>query len=144
MSYAVSYLPAAVDDLKETVSYIAHTLGNPSAADRLSEEIVRQIDTLADFPYSAPAYTPISQLEHEYRRLLVKELFCLLLGGRERKDRHGCPCYLCPAEHQHDFAVTGNFKPRLSRQRLQRGDAGRTFCPVLFTASASRSSPSGS
>lgn len=75
MSYAVSYLPAAVDDLKETVSYIAHTLGNPSAADRLSEEIVRQIAPLADFPYSAPAYTPISQLEHEYRRLLVKNYF---------------------------------------------------------------------
>ena len=75
MSYAVSYLPAAVDDLKETVSYIAHTLGNPSAADRLSEEIVRQIDTLADFPYSAPAYTPISPLEHEDRKLLVKNYF---------------------------------------------------------------------
>ena len=85
MSYAVSYLPAAVDDLKETVSYIAHTLGNPSAADRLSEEIVRQIDTLADFPYSAPAYTPISQLEHEYRRLRVKNYFVFYWVDEDKK-----------------------------------------------------------
>ena len=75
MSYTVAYLPSAVDDLQETVRYIAHTLGNPSAAQKFSEELIYQVGMLSDFPYSAPAYTPLRPLKHEYRRLLVKNYF---------------------------------------------------------------------
>jgi len=75
MKYAIEYLPSALEDLKEIVRYIARTLQNPKAAENLAHEIIRKIDLLADFPYSAPRYTPIKPLEYEYRKLLVKNYF---------------------------------------------------------------------
>ena len=75
MKYAIEYLPAALEDLKEIVRYIARTLQNPKAAENLAHEIIKKIDLLADFPYSAPRYTPIKPLEYEYRKLLVKNYF---------------------------------------------------------------------
>ena len=73
--YRIEYLPTALDDLKEIVSYIAETLYNPKAAQDLSEEIVEQVERLVIFPYSAPSYFPIRKLTHEYRRLQVKNFF---------------------------------------------------------------------
>ena len=75
MKYAIEYLPAALEDLKEIVRYIARTLQNPKAAENLAHEIIKKVDLLADFPYSAPRYTPIKPLEYEYRKLLVKNYF---------------------------------------------------------------------
>ena len=75
MKYAIEYLPSALEDLKEIIRYIAHTLQNPKAAERLGLEIIKKTDLLADFPYSAPRYTPIKPLEYEYRKLLVKNYF---------------------------------------------------------------------
>ena len=75
MKYAIEYLPSALEDLKEIVRYIARTLQNPKAAENLAHEIIKKIDLLADFPYSAPRYTPIKPLEYEYRKLLVKNYF---------------------------------------------------------------------
>ena len=75
MKYAIEYLPSALEDLKEIVRYIARTLQNPKAAENLAHEIIKKVDLLADFPYSAPRYTPIKPLEYEYRKLLVKNYF---------------------------------------------------------------------
>ena len=75
MKYAIEYLPSALEELKEIVRYIARTLQNPKAAENLAHEIIKKIDLLADFPYSAPRYTPIKPLEYEYRKLLVKNYF---------------------------------------------------------------------
>ena len=75
MKYAIEYLPSALEDLKEIVRYIARTLQNLKAAENLAHEIIKKIDLLADFPYSAPRYTPIKPLEYEYRKLLVKNYF---------------------------------------------------------------------
>ena len=75
MKYAIEYLPSSLEDLKEIVRYIARTLQNPKAAENLAHEIIKKVDLLADFPYSAPRYTPIKPLEYEYRKLLVKNYF---------------------------------------------------------------------
>ena len=48
--YKIEYLPSALDDLKEIIGYIAHTLQNQKAAENLL-------------------------LIHEYRKLLVKNYF---------------------------------------------------------------------
>ncbi len=71
-SYKIEYLPLAKNDLLEIVDYISHNLKNPKAANRLAEEIIGEIKGLSAFPYSAPIYIPIRLLEHEYRKLLVK------------------------------------------------------------------------
>ncbi|MGI0528555.1 type II toxin-antitoxin system RelE/ParE family toxin [Treponema socranskii] len=64
MKYAIEYLPSAPEDLKEIVRYIAHTLQNPKAAERLWLEIIKKTDLLADFPYSAPRY--LRETEHRF------------------------------------------------------------------------------
>lgn len=72
MSYQVEYLPSAIQDLRDIVFYISHELSNPASAESLAEEIVAKIDKSVVFPYAYPAYRPIRPLEHEYRRMAVK------------------------------------------------------------------------
>ncbi len=85
MKYAIQYLPSALEDLKEIVRYISNTLQNPKAADNLGREIIEKVDLIADFPYSAPHYTPIKPLAYEYRKLLVKNYFVFYRVNEEEK-----------------------------------------------------------
>ena len=64
MNYRVEYLPLALSDLKSAIAHISNELGKPKAATELVERIVGDIDSLADFPYSQPTYTPIKPLKH--------------------------------------------------------------------------------
>ena len=73
--YQIHFLENALEDLKEIVSYIAHTLRNPLTAEKLSKEILSQIKNLATFPYQCPAYQTLYPLSHEFRRLRVKNYF---------------------------------------------------------------------
>lgn len=70
--YKLEFLPVALTDMLEAVSYISNGLKNPIAADRLSEKFVSAAETLADFPYSNPVYIPMKQLNHEYRKTIVE------------------------------------------------------------------------
>ena len=70
--YKVRYLPVARQDMGEIAGYIAQTLRNPAAAERLAVELVEAADTLSAFPYANPVYLPIRPLLHEYRKLLVR------------------------------------------------------------------------
>ncbi|KAA8817610.1 type II toxin-antitoxin system RelE/ParE family toxin [Bifidobacterium callitrichos] len=69
--YKVELLPKAVDDMAETVSYIAGELESPHAAERLALDMNAAIEALAEYPYSHPAYVPVRPLRHEYRRVMV-------------------------------------------------------------------------
>ena len=71
--YNVEYLLSAVQDMVEIVTYIARELNNPSAAERLAEAG----ESLREFPYAQPAYTPLRPLKHEYRKLLVENYMML-------------------------------------------------------------------
>ena len=71
--YNVEYLLSAVQDMVEIVTYIARELNNPSAAERLAEAG----ESLRDFPYAQPAYTPLRPLKHEYRKLLIENYMML-------------------------------------------------------------------
>ena len=70
--YKVQFLPLAQNDLVEIVGYIANKLHNKQAANRLADEIIKATDTLADFPYAYPAYTPIRPTKNEYRKISVQ------------------------------------------------------------------------
>ena len=70
--YNVEYLPSAVQDMVEIVLYIARELNNPAAAERIAERLAEAGESLRDFPYEQPAYTPLRPLKHEYRKLLVE------------------------------------------------------------------------
>lgn len=70
--YSLEYLPIARQDLMDIVWYISHEMGNPTAAKKLSGELIEAADKLTDFPYANTAYRPIRPLHQEYRRLLVQ------------------------------------------------------------------------
>lgn len=54
MSYRVVYSKSTSTDVVSTVSYIAHSLTNPIAAQNLLEEIDAAVDQLKLFPESHP------------------------------------------------------------------------------------------
>lgn len=70
--YKLEFLPIALSDMLEPVSYIRNELKNPIAADKLSENLVAVAEALADFPYPNPVYIPIKQLNREYRKTVVE------------------------------------------------------------------------
>lgn len=75
--YKLDYLPIARQDMIDIVRYISKELNNPVAADHLAVELVKAGDSILEFPYANPAYMPIRQLKHEYRKLLVQNYFIL-------------------------------------------------------------------
>lgn len=73
--YSLGYLPLALQDMQDIVRYISFDLSNPSAAKNLASALVEAAEGLVDFPYSAPAFSPIRPLKREYRKLLVQNYF---------------------------------------------------------------------
>ena len=56
----------------EIAKYISIELCNPSAAEKLTLEMIEAAEGLAMFPYLMATYVPQSPLKHEYKRLVVK------------------------------------------------------------------------
>ena len=83
--YKLEYLPAARKDMLEIVRYISRKLHNPAAAERLAAELVHTAESLLPFPYAAPAYRPIRPLEHEYRKIPVRNFLIFYWIGEEKK-----------------------------------------------------------
>jgi len=70
--YQLEYLPSAKKDMVEIVTYISHELHNPSAANKLADEMISSAERLAVFPYLNPVHRLVKPLKHEYRKLIVK------------------------------------------------------------------------
>ena len=69
--YKIRYLPLALYDLKEIVSYIANKLEAPRAAERLAMKINREIKKIAENPFRRPLYVSPEKLKYEYRVLRI-------------------------------------------------------------------------
>jgi plasmid stabilization system protein ParE len=72
MSYTVSYLPVALEDLENIVRYIVYKLEAPRAAKKLRDAIHTVAQKLAYAPFSHPLYRAKKPLKKEYRRVAVK------------------------------------------------------------------------
>lgn len=70
--YNIEYLPKAREDMVDLVRYIGGRLENKEAAEKIANEIMRAVRGVAEFPYSTEAYWPLKRLDHEYRRIVVK------------------------------------------------------------------------
>jgi len=70
--YKLEYLPIAKQDMVEIVRYISKKLCNPSAAEKLANEMIDAAEGLVAFPYSKAVYVTPKPLKREYRRLVVK------------------------------------------------------------------------
>ena len=83
--YDLQYLPSARKDMVDAVRYISETLQNPTAAERLAEELIEAGDSIPAFPYANPVHMPIRPLKHEYRKLRVRNYLMLYWVDEERK-----------------------------------------------------------
>jgi len=72
MSYRIQYLRSFQRDFDEITTYITHNLGAPNAARELSDNLFKNIDRLADFPYSCKLCILSRPLPIEYRMFTVK------------------------------------------------------------------------
>ena len=77
MSYRIDFLPIDRQHMIDTAQYISDTLGNPSAALRLADEMEAALERTSSFPYANPVYAPIRPLSHEYRKSLVGNFLIL-------------------------------------------------------------------
>lgn len=83
--YKIEFLPSALDDLVSATDYIAQTLGNPTAAERLISKLQETLTSIEEFPFSNPAYYPIRPLQREYRKTFIENY--LLLYSVDEKAR---------------------------------------------------------
>lgn len=70
-TYQVEYLAAALRDIEEAVSYVAHELHDATAAERLGARIVETAESLPEFPHRRPVYRALATTEHEVRWILA-------------------------------------------------------------------------
>jgi len=70
--YKPEYLPIAKKDMAEIVRYISKELNNPTAAEKLANEMIEAAEGLVEFPYSKAVHITPKPLKREYRRLVVK------------------------------------------------------------------------
>ena len=54
MAYRYKLTPLALSDIDDALDYIYGTLSNPAAADRLYYSLLKEIDSIADGPFSCP------------------------------------------------------------------------------------------
>ena len=71
IDYKVEVQPLALRDLEEIVSYVAGELKNPPTAQRLAEDLVAGMESLAHLPSRCPMHVPMRPLKYEYRKLGV-------------------------------------------------------------------------
>ena len=69
--YKIHYLPLALDDLKDIVRYIAHTLESPKAAENFLSKLDREVRKIADNPFRCRLYASSEKLKHDYRVLHI-------------------------------------------------------------------------
>ena len=70
--YQLEYLPIARHDMVEIARYISLELSNPSAAEKLADEMIQAAESLTGFPYIYPVHHFCKPLKNEYRKLIVK------------------------------------------------------------------------
>jgi len=69
--YKIHYLPLALDDLKDIVRYIAHTLESPQVAEKFLSKLDREVLKIADNPFRCRLYTSLETLKYDYRVLHI-------------------------------------------------------------------------
>jgi len=70
--YQLSFLPIAKQDMTDISQYISHELCNPTAAEKLAEEMIEAAERLMEFPYINAIHQTFKPLKHEFRKQIVK------------------------------------------------------------------------
>ena len=86
--YKISYLPLALDDLKDIVRYISYKLESPRAAQRLLSKIDREVRKIASNPFRCRLYASPEKLKYEYRVLHIDNYSLFYVTENEKIEIH--------------------------------------------------------
>ena len=77
------FLPLFEEDLSEIVDYIAHRLQNPSAAERLVDEVEQAIERRRDCAEAFEPFPTTKARRHPYYRIFVRNytIFYVVIGA---------------------------------------------------------------
>ena len=70
--YKLRFLPLFVDDLTEITDYIANTLNNPYAANKLVDEVEKAINERLPFAESFEPFQSKNERKYPYYRISVR------------------------------------------------------------------------
>ena len=70
--YKITYLPVAIKDLTDIVDYLVDEAEAPRAAVNFLDKLDHVVLRLAEFPFSCKVYSPINEMEFEYRQLVIQ------------------------------------------------------------------------
>ena len=81
MGFKIVWTDPAIEQLGEACTYISR--GNPEAAQRVGDEIIRHVDVLADFPFIGPPFPRGSS--GRVREIICGNYRIFYRVGRQRK-----------------------------------------------------------
>ncbi len=79
-SFTLTFLPLFYNDMEEIVDYIAYTLKNPDAADRIVDEIFAAIDKRLPIADRFSKYESAHEFHYDYYKINVRNfmVFCVI------------------------------------------------------------------
>ncbi|MDR2717201.1 MAG: type II toxin-antitoxin system RelE/ParE family toxin [Treponema sp.] len=86
--YKTHYLPLALNDLKDIVRYIAHTLESPQAAENFISKIDKEVVKIAENPFRCRLYTSSEKLKYDYRVLHINNYSLFYAVENEKIEIH--------------------------------------------------------
>jgi addiction module RelE/StbE family toxin len=86
--YKIHYLPLALDDLKDIVHYMAHTLELPRAAEKFLSKLDREVLKIADNPFRCRLYTLSETLKYDYRALHINNYSLFYVVDNKKIEIH--------------------------------------------------------
>jgi addiction module RelE/StbE family toxin len=86
--YKIHYLPLALDDLKDIVRYISHTLESPRAAENFLSKLDREVLKIAVNPFRCRLYTLSETLKYDYRVLHINNYSLFYVVDNKKIEIH--------------------------------------------------------
>lgn len=83
--YKLEYLPSAIRDMTDAVSYVSGQLHNSQAAEVLMNAFLDAAQQIPSFPYSNPLYRPLRPLKQEYRKMVVGNYLVFYWVGESKQ-----------------------------------------------------------
>lgn len=85
MTYKINITETAQDDLHKAALYIAHTLNNKAAANRLLDTAAKKLSSLADFPERNSLVSDIFLSSNGIRMQIIKKYLAFYVIREETK-----------------------------------------------------------
>ena len=83
--YKLEILPIAKKDIDDIIYYISYNLKNKNAANDLSNNFIKGINSILEFPYGSSVYKTSKKLNLEYRCFKIKNFLMFYTINEKEK-----------------------------------------------------------